>query len=356
MRRTLPLLFALALSAACPTPAPAQTPASAGTIPAGMLKASRPVHARLLLKDDANTLLECMLLAAGATSFAYADMDNPAQIAGTMKFSEIARSDFEIKLDEGAALRAEREKKFSEAYKELSAGITPTLLFLPMPENNAVDRATRLAVVMMKLAARAARAAKTPEDKAKAVSMYERAYKIWDNISKADWAPDARALARVKQCQCLLRMGKPQEAADRLAEIEEPIENEEAYGHYWLTQGTLAVRQKNLTYALECAVKSVAFADKDVETFPAALLLSAQCYAALGEPYRARDIYFEMASLFPGTEEADEALRRLRAVLDSGKTKEKEDFLIENVFFAVNEDINELSEELLARREKEKEK
>ncbi len=84
--------------------------------------------------------------------------------------------------------------------------------------------------------------------------------------------------------------------------------------------------------------------------FPAALLLSADCYAALGEYHRARDVYYEVAMLFPNTDWGEDALEGLRRVMEGKKTAEKEQTALEDVFFNVTEDMNALAEELLKKK------
>jgi len=89
-----------------------------------------------------------------------------------------------------------------------------------------------------------------------------------------------------------------------------------------------------------------------VETFPDALLLSARCDEELLEPYRARDIYYEVAKLFPRTDWAAVAVERLHGLMNQGLTREKEKSPIENVFFKTGDDINKLVEALFKDLEK----
>ena len=65
------------------------------------------------------------------------------------------------------------------------------------------------------------------------------------------------------------------------------------------------------------------------------------------EPYRARDVYYEVAKLFPDTEWAKSAREHLQFIMDKGLTKDKEKSDIEIVFFGLNEDVNAKATALL---------
>ena len=138
--------------------------------------------------------------------------------------------------------------------------------------------------------------------------------------------------------------------------MEEPTPGDDSYGHYWLLKGELADIAGDVTNAMDAAVKSLCFENKDVETFPDALMLSASCYERLDNAYRARDVYFEVAKLFPGTDWAEDALVRLEAILGSGKTAKKEAATAESTFFGLEEDMNALAEALVKERKEAKRK
>ena len=143
---------------------------------------------------------------------------------------------------------------------------------------------------------------------------------------------------------------KAKTATRRIEEMEEPTPGDDSYGHYWLLKGEIAHLGGDVTNAMDAAVKSLCFENKDVETFPDALMLSADCYEQLGNFYRARDVYFEVAKLFPGTDWAEDAITRLEAVMASGKTSKKEASTAESTFFGLEEDMNALAEALIKER------
>ena len=178
------------------------------------------------------------------------------------------------------------------------------------------------------------------------------AYDVFVECAKVTWSSIA-VQSQLKGCRCLLSMGKPKTCNYYLEQVGEPMPGDAAYGLFWLVQGESKAAAGDFTKALDAAVRSVTFENKDIETFPDALMLSSRCYEELREWYRARDVYFEVVSIFPRTDWADDAMARLQFVLDEGLTEEKETSPIENVFFGLDEDINELARELLAKRRQE---
>jgi tetratricopeptide (TPR) repeat protein len=205
---------------------------------------------------------------------------------------------------------------------------------------------------MMQVASRSLRTANNDESHARALRQYESASDVLSALAEAkDWSPEGR-VAVVKFCQCLLARGKTKTAAYHLDEFPEPVPGDAAYGPFWLVKGLLAETKEEWREALRCGILSVDFDNKNGESFPEALLLCARAYEELEEWYRARDIYFEVAQLFQNTEWGDDAANRLRAILDSGRTAEREaDQAIENAFFGVSEDINKLARDFLNRKE-----
>lgn len=329
----------------------AQVSTVAPTLPKGF-QTTPPVKARLWLSEGKEKVLDTALVGLGDGKFAYASPEAPAVVKGVLDGTLIQRALFEPALDYGELAQAERKRDWVMVYRLLNAAFAPTLPYLSLADNNAADYVMQLGTVMMRIAARTERNVRTDEDRARLVKQYEAAYGIFQQLAKAEWSPLGN-LAVIKGSQCLLKMGKPKTAQFYLDEMQEPMPGDAAYGFYWLTRGLLASSRGETQGAMDAAVLSLAFENKDIETFPDALMLSAQCYEELQEWHRARDVYFEVASLFPDTDWADEAATRLKAILEGGKTDAKEESLIENVFFGVNEDINELSRKLLEDRAKE---
>ncbi|MBL7077631.1 MAG: hypothetical protein ISS31_09170 [Kiritimatiellae bacterium] len=109
----------------------------------------------------------------------------------------------------------------------------------------------------------------------------------------------------------------------------------------------MAYDDEDFSAALEGAVRAVCFANKDIDVFPDALLMSGRCYEKLESYHRARDVYYEAGRLFPGTPAGKAARTHLKEIRDAGHTKGEEPDSLVNVFFGVKEDMNSLADKLL---------
>ena len=266
--------------------------------------------------------------------------------AAKIRIAQIARAQFDLGYDPGEVAKAERRSDWGGAIRLLQPGLKGPMAYLDLPDNNAAEAALDMGTCMLRAAHRTAT---KPEEQAQARRQYEAAAEVFTACARAEWSRVAQ-LGVLKGCRCLLGINKVKTAQYHVNRMSEPAPGDAAYGHYWLVRAELAHRAGQFREALDAVVKSVCFENKDIETFPDALLLSARCYEETLDPYRARDVYFEVASIFPRTDWADDAADRLQAILDAGKTRGKEVSPIENVFFGMNEDINKLAAELLRKR------
>lgn len=349
------LLLAAALSAPAQQAAPppssiyANHPLLKGT---HFKPARKPVKARLW--TDADKMIDVVLLGTTEDSVAYALRDSPGKLEDVIPLAKVRRAvfDFSEPLDSEAFVEARRTRDDAALCKVLLKTYAESFPFLALPGNNAVENVSLLASTMMTIAGRTRRTARTDEENARAIQQYERACEVLVALAEAkNWSPEG-AIAVVKYCQCLLARGKVKTATFHLDELDEPMPGDAAYGHYWLVRGLLAEERGEWEEAVRDAVLSVDFESKNGESFPAALLLSARAYEELEEWYRARDIYYEVAMLFQNTDFGDDALDRLRFIMDNGKTDAPEaDQTVENAFFGLAEDMNKLSRELLKRKE-----
>ena len=312
--------------------------------------AKRSVRARLWTADD--KILSVVLLGRTDDEVVYAKPDSPGKLEGLLPVESVRRAAFEVSPDYEALVKARRERDDPAMCRVLAAAYAPTYLFLDLPGNNAVDAVSLLASTMMQVAGKTLRLADTDALKEKALRQYESAGEVLSSLAEAkNWSPEGQ-VAVIKFCQCLLARGKVKTAAYHLDEVPEPMPGDAAYGPYWLARGLLAETRGETREALRCAILSVDFDNKNGESFPAALLLSARSYEELEEWHRARDIYFEVAKLFQNTDWGDDACARLRFILDTGKTAEREtDQAIENAFFGVSEDINKLARDFLTKKD-----
>ncbi|MBQ7721929.1 MAG: hypothetical protein IJT64_03360 [Kiritimatiellae bacterium] len=282
--------------------------------------------------------------------------DASGSMPSRIPFSRITAVDFDMDYDRFEVTKAMAKNDWAKAIRILSSVYSPLYPYLDLPENNGLEGAMDLGTTMMKFAMRTRRAAKTDAERTTASQQFDAAYKVFQACAKAEWS-DLGALATLKGCRCMIAIDTDmaKTAARRIAAMDEPTPGDLAYGHYWLMKAELARLAGVTTNALDAAIKSLCFENKDVETFPDALMISAECYENLGEPYRARDVYFEVAKLFPGTDWADDAVARLEVILKTRKTEKREAATAESTFFGLEEDMNALSEALIKERKAAKE-
>jgi len=318
--------------------------------PAGLSKAiSRPpVKARLLLRvGDKDGVLSSEVTLLGRDANVLLAQDNQSGTGmSRVDKTRVVRCEFTLDFDRSAVGNALRNNDWAAAVRTLAPTIRLALPYLDLADNNGFDLAMDYGMYMVASADREMRASTNEASRARSLKQYEAAYEVFSYAGKADWTPLGK-VAVLKGCRALIAQGKNRQASDLFDEITSPDPGDATYGHYWLVQAELLWQAGKTREALEAVVKSVVFADKDVETFPDALLLSANCYAKLGSHHRARDLYYEVAVLFTGTDWAAEALDGLAVIMDGKKTAEQEKAPLENVFFNVSDDMNKLSEELL---------
>jgi len=255
---------------------------------------------------------------------------------------------FEIDYDRYAVYKQVRAENWAAAVNILLPAVRPALPYLDLPGNNAADLALTAGTYMMKAAEQKRKTAAGDEDREKADERYKAAFSLLKYPGEAEWYPGSNA-AVLKQAQCLLALRKPKTAAKYVERIPEPVVGERGYGLYWLVRAQIGVDRREYRSAVEDAVQSLCFENKDVSTFPDALMISARCYEELQDWHRARDVYYETARIFPGTPWAGAARSRLQYIMDEGFTEQEEERLIEHVFFGLSEDMNELVRDFLAK-------
>lgn len=299
------------------------------------------VPATLMIEKDNK---EVDLVGRQGDSLFYRPRGGAEGASMSIKIGAITEGDFSLKYDNEAVYKALFAERWAEAASILLPAVTPILPYLDIPENNGAAIAMDAALAILK----AARTMPVPNDEArgKQVALYRRAYSLFKAISKASWTPDAE-LATLRAVECLTAVGDVRQAEQELESARVPEPGDESYGLYWLVKATLEYARKQTRDAMNSAVRSVAFDNKNVETFPDALFMTARCYEDLLEWYRARDVYYEVARLFPGTGHATVARDKLQTLLDKGLTKDKETSPIESVFFGLDEDINKMVRDLL---------
>jgi len=257
-----------------------------------------------------------------------------------------------LRLNYGDVSQYTGKKQWRKAFNIMFNKLQPYLSYLNLPDNNAIEPAFQMATYLMYECDKNAEFAETQKQKDYVKKQYEYAYNLYRYLRRADWTYYG-LLSDLKGIKCLIRMGKTKTAEFKLDSMDKPIPGDMAMGLYWLNKSYIAWEQTNYPAAMDAAVMSVDFENKDIDTFPDALIMTAKCYEKLNNWYRARDVYYEIAKIFPNTEWEETALINLTSILNKKLTEKKEQQPLENVFFGFSEDINEQVEELLeAKKEK----
>ncbi len=254
----------------------------------------------------------------------------------------IQRAVFDLEFRRSQVNEAAAHRDWRTAAARLSGAVRLALPYLDLPGNNGAPLAVEAAGYLMQAAGKAAREGAAAEE---TTPLYQAAHDILTAAGQAAWFEEAAA-ARIRAVQCLERMGRHETAAGLLAGIDEPGGGEPGAGLYWLLRAEMAWREGDHAAALDAAARSVAYADRSIETFPAALLLSARAYGAIGEWARARDVYYEVARLFPRTEFEEQARAGLVDIRDNRRAAGERGSAV-NAFFGVQEDVDALVEDYL---------
>jgi tetratricopeptide (TPR) repeat protein len=322
----------LAFAACAGLAAAQQTNLNSGLLRATLVTAQREMDVYLLERK-------------GETLF-YRPPNVPAGVMAQLRFADVQDANFVIEIDEAAVFNAVRERKWSTAAQLMLPQVTPALPFLDLPGNNGADAALKAAQYV----AEAGRAIMRAGGEANVKLGHQRlaqARELLDRVAAVTWYPGS-AEARLRSVQCLLDQGKREDAAQAMDRALAPAPGSEEFGLYWLTKARLDYEGKNLAGAVDAAARSLAFQNKDMETFVEASMLSARCYEDLLEMHRARDLYYEVARLFAGTEAGERAKARLEFIMRNGLTKEKEAANLAKVFFGTEEDLDALAEQFLS--------
>ncbi len=295
---------------------------------------------------------EVYLLGRRGPDVLYRTPTAPAGVSATIKPDIIQRAEFDIKLDERVVYAYARRREWTSAAQTILTVIQPTLPFLDLPDNNAAEWAMAAGLYLRKAAQAAARG--DERARAEAPRLFAAAQTVLAAAGRATWHYFGE-VSRLRAILCQIDLGRLDDAAKELARLREPEKGDATYGVYWLAQGELLFARKKYPEAMDAAIKSLIYETKDVETFPDALMLSARCYEEMNEMHRTRDIYYEVARLFRGTDWGDLSRVRLRRIMKDDLAAEQEETDIAAVFFGSSEDMKEVIEKFLAGSEQDKE-
>jgi tetratricopeptide (TPR) repeat protein len=275
--------------------------------------------------------------------------NSPPGVYSQFKAADWDEAEFKIQIPEPAAYLEASRRQWASAARRLHVAIAPALPFLDLPRNNVFEPAVRAAWYYVRAAQQAARRGEAGQ--ADARTYYTAAYEVFREAGRAaSWHPYGQCAA-IRAMLCLVELGRLDEAEAGLAKFPEPEIGDMAWGVYWLARAQLYYAREQPRYALEAAILSYLHENKDVETFPDALMLAAQCYEDVNEVHRARDVYYEVARLFPGTDWGDEARARLVNIMDRRMTERPEDPNIAGIFFGTEENMNEKVRQFLKETE-----
>ncbi len=263
------------------------------------------------------------------------------------KLSDIAAARLDLKYDETALDEAAVRGNWLEAAKALFPAVLPALQFLDLPDEETPRLAMNTASYLMRAGAiqRNGRVTTSPDNPA--VKEYLAAHRILTALAES---PHARYMdeANWRSVTCLIMAGQLEEAEHAISRIPMPDKDDDGYAYSCLAQCQLYRAKEDPQQAMTFAVQSLAFNTKDIDTFPEALFLAAQCYKDLEEWYRARDTYFEVAQLFRLTDWFEPAVKELKTIMETGRTSDEEKEELHRVFFGITEDVNARVNEFLA--------
>ena len=326
-------VVAVLLAAAACAQAPAQAPAA------------RPLTARIRL-DKLKESPVVLLRGREPDGRLICQTVEPPQTTMRVKPADVSSIRFRIQYDEETFASLRRAGRWTEAAMVLGTACVPTLPYLDAAPNNGVGLAMRMAQCLLRGGDIRTGFAPDPAARKAGEAEFRHALLVFEKIAAAEWSERAPE-ARLRASACLVFLGRLEEAAAILEEVGEPEVDADEYGAFQLALAYLAAARGEWEEALEAAVHCSDFASKDIDSFPSALLLAAQCYEKLGQPHRARDVYYELGRLFGQTPWGENACRSLRRILDSGETAGDEKASAQDLFFAADDDVNAEARKLL---------
>lgn len=286
-------------------------------------------------RSGKNESLDVELVGRQGNKLAYREKGGPKEASLSIELASVVSLDFDLQLEADPFSRALANRNWTVVATSLWPVITPLLPYLDITDNNAAGLAYTMGSAMIKVADGHRKA--NAEDKAR--RLYVEAYKVLEILAKAQWFEDAES-ARLKGVLCLIAITNYPQAEAQLKAAQTPEIGDASWGLYWYAQAVLKVARGDMREAMNAVTRSLAFENKDIDVFPDALLLSARLYEDLLEPYRARDVYYEVAKVFPDTEWSATAREHLKYIMDKGLTKDPEKSSVEVVFFGLNENVN----------------
>jgi tetratricopeptide (TPR) repeat protein len=305
----------------------------------------RPIPAEVRL-TKAKTKLKLIFVGRNPDGNVVCRQPTARKTTTVLRPESISRIRFALAYNERQVALLRRQGKWTEAATVMAKAIAPALPYLDVARNNGVSVAMRTANYLMRGGNIKVRFAATPAERKAASVEFNAALQILRAVARAEWSSRS-AEAQLRAGMCLVFLNRLDEAARLFEEVTEPDVDADEYGAYQLARAYYLAAKGEWQEAIEAAVHSSDFETKDIDTFPSALLLAGHAYEELGEWYRARDVYYEVAKLFGRTPWGVVARERLRRILDEKRTAEDESVAAKVVFFGLEEDINAKARDLL---------
>ena len=307
-----------------------------------------PVRAVITVADK-----ESAVTLAGRTEadLFYSPPNVPEGVYASIPLAGIQQVRLEFTMPEEGVNRALAARRWRDAAYLMLKALEPTLPYVDLPGNDAAEALATACSHLMR-AGDAVRRLATPESKQQAESLYARVVYYSDRLQRAAWFYGAES-ARLRAAQALIALGRLDAADQRLEDAAIPEPGDGDFGLYWLTRASLAKVRGEEREALDGAARSLAFDNKNPDTFGPALIFYAQCCETIQDWHRARDVYFEIARLFRGTDLGDLAQERLAFIMKEGLTSEKEAANLAKLFFGSEEDMDALARNWLDQLAKE---
>lgn len=332
MRPAFHLVLACAAAVAV-TAAPSRAQAPASNAP--------PAGLRTFVVIGEDDPKEMFILDRRDKEIVYRSPNSPPGVTAGLAIDRIREAEFAVRYDEAAVYARVRTNQWLQASQIILTAISTTLPYLDLPNNNAMEPALQAALYMFRAGDQALRGGAT-----NAPAFFQAAQRVYAAAGRAEWHPGFES-ARARVVLCLLRQGKTDEAAKAFAALREPDIGDQAFGTYWLAAGELKFVQGDLHGALDAAVRSTVFENKDIDCFPDALLFEARMYEEVNEWHRARDVNYEVARLFRPPVWSEEARGRLKGIMAGGNSRKGEDANITGVFFGTEENMNQVADDFL---------
>lgn len=312
-------------------------------------RAQTPARAILELERGGGRV-DVMLLGREEDRVFYRRHDSPPGVSATYLLRDIQAGEFSIDVfeAEGLSRAAARERRWDDAANLLLARVHPAMPYLDIPDNNALEHVLQAAEYLL-ISARAHGRRRGDANRELANRMYVSAFQTLRAAGRAQWHPMGE-VAHLRAILCLIELGRIDDAQRALNDVRKPSRGDAAFGVYGLVEAKLIFARGDSRRALDVLIPSLLYENKDIGVFPEALMFSAQLYEDILEVHRTRDVYYEVARLFPGTEWQSEALWRLGNIHDFKMTQEVEDVDVLQVFFGVDEDMDETVAKFLEER------